>query len=79
MFILLVDERPEEVTDMARSVKGEVIASTFDEPPTNHIRVAEFVHERARRIVEDSIMGDKEALKDLLENQNGKSFFTCNE
>lgn len=54
VIVLLVDERPEEVTDFRESVDGvEVIASTFDEPPTNHIRVAEFVHERARRIVED--------------------------
>jgi len=54
VIVLLVDERPEEVTDFRESVQGvEVIASTFDEPPTNHIRVAEFVHERARRIVEE--------------------------
>ncbi len=55
VIVLLVDERPEEVTDFRESVQGvEVVASTFDEPPSNHIRVAEFVHERARRIVEDS-------------------------
>ncbi len=54
VIVLLVDERPEEVTDFRESVTGvEVIASTFDEPPANHIRVAEFVHERARRIVEE--------------------------
>lgn len=54
VIVLLIDERPEEVTDFRESVTGvEVIASTFDEPPANHIRVAEFVHERARRIVED--------------------------
>ncbi len=54
VIVLLVDERPEEVTDFRESVSSvEVIASTFDEPPTNHIRVAEFVHERSRRIVED--------------------------
>lgn len=54
VIVLLVDERPEEVTDFRESVTGvEVIASTFDEPPTNHIRVAEFVHERSRRIVEE--------------------------
>ena len=54
VIVLLIDERPEEVTDFRESVQGvEVIASTFDEPPANHIRVAEFVHERARRIVED--------------------------
>ena len=54
VIVLLVDERPEEVTDFRESVtKAEVVSSTFDEPPTNHVRVAEFVHERARRIVED--------------------------
>ncbi len=54
VIVLLIDERPEEVTDFRESVeKAEVIASTFDEPPQNHIRVAEFVHERARRIVEE--------------------------
>lgn len=52
IIILLVDERPEEVTDMKRSVKGEVISSTFDEPPQNHIRIAEIVIERAKRLVE---------------------------
>jgi transcription termination factor Rho len=54
VIVLLVDERPEEVTDFRESVTNvEVIASTFDEPPANHIRVAEFVHERSRRIVEE--------------------------
>ena len=52
VIVLLIDERPEEVTDMKRSVKGEVIASTFDELPQNHIRVAEIVLERAKRLVE---------------------------
>ncbi|MFC4778986.1 transcription termination factor Rho [Paenibacillus sp. GCM10023252] len=52
LFVLLIDERPEEVTDMQRSVKGEVVASTFDELPENHIRVAELVLERALRLVE---------------------------
>ncbi|CAG7652903.1 transcription termination factor Rho [Paenibacillus allorhizosphaerae] len=52
LFVLLIDERPEEVTDMQRSVKGEVVASTFDELPENHIKVAELVLERAQRIVE---------------------------
>lgn len=52
LMVLLIDERPEEVTDMARSVQGEVISSTFDEPPENHIRVAEMVLERAKRMVE---------------------------
>jgi transcription termination factor Rho len=50
--VLLVDERPEEVTDMQRSVKGEVVASTFDEPPENHIRVAELLLESCKRLVE---------------------------
>ncbi|MDQ0189448.1 transcription termination factor Rho [Alicyclobacillus cycloheptanicus] len=52
LFVLLIDERPEEVTDMQRSVRGEVIASTFDEVPENHIKVAELVLERALRLVE---------------------------
>jgi transcription termination factor Rho len=52
VIVLLIDERPEEVTDMARSVKGEVIASTFDEPPERHIQVAEIVLEKAKRLVE---------------------------
>ncbi|OGI07739.1 MAG: transcription termination factor Rho [Candidatus Margulisbacteria bacterium GWF2_35_9] len=50
--VLLVDERPEEVTDMARSINGEVISSTFDEPPERHVRVAELVLQSARRLVE---------------------------
>lgn len=52
LFVLLIDERPEEVTDMQRSVKAEVVASTFDELPENHIKVAELVLERAQRMVE---------------------------
>ncbi len=52
LFVLLIDERPEEVTDMQRSVKGEVVASTFDEVPEHHIKVAEMVLERAIRLVE---------------------------
>ena len=52
LIVLLIDERPEEVTDMARSVKGEVIASTFDEPATRHVQVAEMVIEKAKRLVE---------------------------
>ncbi|MCL6599681.1 transcription termination factor Rho [Alicyclobacillus macrosporangiidus] len=52
LMVLLIDERPEEVTDMQRSVRGEVIASTFDEVPDNHIKVAELVLERALRLVE---------------------------
>ncbi|MEA4936241.1 MAG: transcription termination factor Rho [Paludibacter sp.] len=52
MIVLLIDERPEEVTDMARSVKAEVISSTFDEPAERHVRVASMVHEKAKRLVE---------------------------
>jgi len=52
LIVLLIDERPEEVTDMIRSVKGEVISSTFDEPATRHVQVAEIVIEKAKRLVE---------------------------
>ena len=52
LIVLLIDERPEEVTDMARSVHGEVISSTFDEPATRHVQVAEMVIEKAKRLVE---------------------------
>lgn len=52
LIVLLIDERPEEVTDMQRLVKGEVISSTFDEPPERHVQVAEMVIEKARRLVE---------------------------
>jgi transcription termination factor Rho len=52
LIVLLIDERPEEVTDMQRSVKGEVISSTFDEPPTRHVQVADMVIEKAKRLVE---------------------------
>ncbi|MBR1630967.1 MAG: transcription termination factor Rho, partial [Paludibacteraceae bacterium] len=52
MIVLLIDERPEEVTDMQRSVKAEVIASTFDEPAEKHVKVANMVHEKAKRLVE---------------------------
>ena len=52
MIVLLIDERPEEVTDMSRSVDAEVIASTFDEPAENHVKVANIVHEKAKRLVE---------------------------
>lgn len=52
LFVLLIDERPEEVTDMQRSVKGQVVYSTFDETPKNHTRVAEMVLDRAKRLVE---------------------------
>jgi transcription termination factor Rho len=52
LIVLLIDERPEEVTDMDRSVKGEVISSTFDEPASRHVQVAEIVMEKAKRLVE---------------------------
>jgi len=52
LIVLLIDERPEEVTDMARSVKGEVVSSTFDEPATRHVQVAEMVISKAKRLVE---------------------------
>ncbi|OIR04574.1 hypothetical protein GALL_132440 [mine drainage metagenome] len=52
LIVLLIDERPEEVTEMTRSVKGEVVASTFDEPATRHVQVAEMVLEKAKRLVE---------------------------
>jgi transcription termination factor Rho len=50
--VLLIDERPEEVTDMQRSVRGEVVSSTFDEPAQRHVQVAEMVIEKAKRLVE---------------------------
>ncbi|OJV14139.1 MAG: transcription termination factor Rho [Alphaproteobacteria bacterium 33-17] len=53
LIVLLIDERPEEVTDMARSVKGEVVSSTFDEPATRHVQLAEMVIEKAKRLVEN--------------------------
>ncbi len=53
VIVLLIDERPEEVTDMRRTVKGEVVSSTFDEPPTRHVQVAEIVIEKARRLAEN--------------------------
>lgn len=52
LIVLLIDERPEEVTDMQRSVQGEVVSSTFDEPPTRHVQVSEMVIEKAKRLVE---------------------------
>lgn len=53
LIVLLIDERPEEVTEMSRSVRGEVVASTFDEPPNRHVQVAEMVIEKAKRLVEN--------------------------
>lgn len=52
LMVLLIDERPEEVTDIERSVQGEVVSSTFDEPPENHVKVADMILERAKRLVE---------------------------
>jgi transcription termination factor Rho len=52
LIVLLIDERPEEVTEMQRMVKGEVISSTFDEPAARHVQVAEMVIEKAKRLVE---------------------------
>ena len=52
LIVLLIDERPEEVTEMRRTVRGEVVASTFDEPPSRHVQVAEMVLEKAKRLVE---------------------------
>jgi transcription termination factor Rho len=52
LIVLLIDERPEEVTEMQRSVRGEVVASTFDEPPSRHVQVSEMVIEKAKRLVE---------------------------
>ena len=52
LIVLLIDERPEEVTEMQRLVRGEVVASTFDEPPSRHVQVAEMVIEKAKRLVE---------------------------
>jgi len=52
LIVLLIDERPEEVTDMQRTVRGEVISSTFDEPPSRHVQIAEMVIEKAKRLVE---------------------------
>lgn len=52
LIVLLIDERPEEVTEMERTVRGEVVASTFDEPPQRHVQVAEMVIEKAKRLVE---------------------------
>jgi transcription termination factor Rho len=55
LIVLLIDERPEEVTEMQRSVRGEVVASTFDEPPSRHVQVSEMVIEKAKRLVEHKI------------------------
>jgi len=59
LIVLLIDERPEEVTEMQRSVRGEVVASTFDEPPSRHVQVAEMVIEKAKRLVEHQTSSGK--------------------
>jgi len=68
LIVLLIDERPEEVTDMIRSVKGEVVSSTFDEPATRHVQLAELVIEKAKRIVESSTDKDKKHVVILLDS-----------
>lgn len=76
LMVLLVDERPEEVTDMKRSVRGQVISSTFDEPPENHMRVAELCLEQAKRLVEAG--HDVVILLDSLTRLSRASNLTCN-
>ena len=76
LMVLLVDERPEEVTDMKRSVRGQVISSTFDEPPENHMRVAELCLEQAKRLVE--VGHDVVILLDSLTRLSRASNLTCN-
>src|SRR5512141_576718 len=73
LIVLLIDERPEEVTDMERSVKGEVISSTFDEPASRHVQVAEMVIEKAKRLVEHK--KDVVILLDSIALQRPKRFF----
>jgi transcription termination factor Rho len=76
LIVLLIDERPEEVTDIRRSVKGEVISSTFDETPENHMRVAEMVLEQAKRLVESG--KDVIVLMDSLTRYTRASNLTVN-
>ena len=76
LMVLLVDERPEEVTDMKRNVRGQVISSTFDEPPENHMRVAELCLEQAKRLVETG--QDVVILLDSLTRLSRASNLTCN-
>jgi len=73
LIVLLIDERPEEVTDMQRSVKGEVISSTFDEPASRHVAVSEMVIEKAKRLVEHK--RDVVILLDSITRQRPKRFF----
>jgi transcription termination factor Rho len=74
LIVLLIDERPEEVTDMQRSVRGEVISSTFDEPAARHIQVAEMVIEKAKRLVEAG--QDVVILLDSI-TRLGRAYNTC--
>lgn len=76
LIVLLIDERPEEVTDMRRSVDGEVVSSTFDEPPENHMRVADMVLEQAKRLVESG--RDVVVLLDSLTRLSRASNLTVN-
>ncbi len=76
LIILLIDERPEEVTDISRSVRGEVVASTFDELPENHIRVADMVLEKAKRLVE--MKRDVVILLDSITRLSRASNLVCN-
>lgn len=76
LMVLLVDERPEEVTDMKRSVKGQVISSTFDEPPENHMRVSELCLQQARRMVE--VGDDVVILLDSITRMSRASNLTVN-
>jgi transcription termination factor Rho len=76
IMVLLVDERPEEVTDMRRSVKGQVISSTFDEPPENHMRVSELCLQQARRLVE--VKKDVVVLLDSITRMSRASNLTVN-
>ena len=73
LIVLLIDERPEEVTDMKRSVKGEVISSTFDEPASRHVQVAEMVIEKAKRLVE--YKNDVVILLKTINHQSEEVFF----
>ena len=84
LLVLLIDERPEEVTDMQRSVRGEVVSSTFDEPAQRHVQVAEMVIEKAKRLVEHkkdvvilTRLRDSRALTILVVPPSGKLFWWC--
>ena len=76
LIVLLIDERPEEVTDMSRTVRGEVVASTFDEPPTRHVQVADMVIEKAKRLTEHK--KDVVILLDSI-TRLGRAIMQCNQ